>query len=114
MLEGEAEKKRETGKPQARRRGGGGGGGRGERTAPPVSEEQTEPPQNHHLDSVADVVQHVVVDGLPDVPDGALHVGRGDDLMGPQRALVGGQDADLPPGHLLFMDVHGLEEKELW
>lgn len=63
---------------------------------------------------MADVVQHVVVDGLPDVPDGALHVGRGDDLMGPQRALVGGQDADLPPGHLLFMDVHGLEEKELW
>lgn len=30
--------------------------------------------------------------------------------MGPQRALVGGQDPDLPPGHLLFMDVHGLEE----
>lgn len=61
---------------------------------------------------MADVVQHVVVDGLPDVPDGTLHVGRSDDLMGPQRALVGGQDPDLPPGHLLFMDVHGLEEKE--
>lgn len=68
--------------------------------------------RNHHLDSVADVVQHVVVDGLPDVPDGTLHVGRGDDLVGPQRALIGGQDADLPPGHLLLMDVHGLEETE--
>lgn len=66
--------------------------------------------QNNHLHAVADVVQHVVVDGLADVPDGTLHVGRSDDLMGPQRALVGGQDPDLPPGHLLFMDVHGLEE----
>lgn len=61
---------------------------------------------------MANVVQHVVVDGLPDVPDGTLHVGRGDDLMGPQRALVGGQDPDLPPGHLLFVDVHGLKETQ--
>lgn len=66
--------------------------------------------QNNHLHAVANVVQHVVVDGLPDVPDGTLHVRRSDDLMGPQRALVGGQDPDLPPGHLLFMDVHGLKE----
>lgn len=61
---------------------------------------------------MANVVQHVVVDGLPDVPDGTLHVRRSDDLMGPQRALVGGQDPDLPPGHLLFMDVHGLKDTE--
>lgn len=30
--------------------------------------------------------------------------------MGPRRVLVGGQDPDLPPGHLLFMDVHRLKE----
>lgn len=61
---------------------------------------------------MANVVQHVVVDGLPDVPDGTLHVRRRDDLMSPQRALVGGQDPDLPPGHLLFMDVHSLKATE--
>lgn len=68
--------------------------------------------QKNHLHAVANVVQHVVVDGLPDVPDGTLHVGRSDDFMGPQRALVGGQDPDLPPGHLLFMDVHRLQETQ--
>lgn len=60
---------------------------------------------------MANVVQHVVVDGLADVPDGTLHVGRSDDLVGPQGALVGGQDPDLPPGHLLLVDVHGLKER---
>lgn len=29
--------------------------------------------------------------------------------MGPRCVLVGGQDPDLPPGHLLFMDVHRLK-----
>ena len=58
---------------------------------------------------MADVVQHSVVDGLPDVPDRPLHVGRRDDLMGPRRVLVGGQDPDFPPGHLLLVDVHRLK-----
>lgn len=57
---------------------------------------------------MADVVQYSVVNGLPDVPDRPLHIGRRYDLMGPRRVLVGGQDPDLPPGHLLFMDVHRL------
>lgn len=62
-----------------------------------------------HLYTMADVIQYVVVNRLPDVPDRPLHVSRRYDLMGPRGVLVGGQDPDLPPGHLLFMDVHRLE-----
>lgn len=62
-----------------------------------------------HLDAVADIIQEVVVNGLPDVPDRPLHVCRGDDLMSPWRVFVCGEDADLPPGHLLFVDVHCLQ-----
>lgn len=58
---------------------------------------------------MADVVQYIVVNRLPDVPDRPLHVSRRYDLMGPRSVLVGGQDPDLPPRHLLFMDVHRLE-----
>lgn len=65
-----------------------------------------------HLDAMAHIVQDVVIDGLPDVPDRPLHVGRSDDLMGPGCVLVGGQDPDLPPGNLLFVDVHGLKRHE--
>lgn len=65
-----------------------------------------------HLDAMAHVVQDVVIDGLPDVPDRPLHVGRSNDLMGPGCVLVGGQDPDLPPGNLLFVDVHGLKRHE--
>ena len=65
-----------------------------------------------HLDPVAHIVQHVVVDGLPDVSDRPLHVGRGDDLVGPRRVLVGGEDPDLSPGHLLLVDVHRLNTWE--
>lgn len=61
-----------------------------------------------HLNTMADIIQHGVVDGLPDVPDGPLHIARRYDLMGPCRVLVGGQDTDLPPGHLFFVDVHRL------
>lgn len=61
---------------------------------------------------MANIVQHVVVDGLPDVSDRPLHVGRGDDLVGPRRVLVGGEDPDLSPGHLLLVDVHRLATRE--
>ncbi len=57
---------------------------------------------------MADVVQYSVVDWLSDVPDGPLHISWRYDLMGPWGVLVGGQDPDLPSGHLLFMDVHRL------
>lgn len=57
---------------------------------------------------MADIVQYSVVNGLPDVPDWPLHIGRRYDLMSPSRVLVRGQDPDLPPGNLLFMDVHRL------
>lgn len=61
-----------------------------------------------HLDSVAHVVQQAVVDGLADVADRPLGIGRGDDLVCAGCVFVGGEDADLPPSHLLFVDVHRL------
>ena len=60
---------------------------------------------------MAHVVQEAVVDGLADVAYGPLWVGGGDDLVGAGRVLVGGEDADLPPGHLLFVDIHRLSRK---
>lgn len=65
--------------------------------------------RNEHLDSVAHVVQHAVVDGLADVAHGPLGVGGSDDLVRAGCVLVGGEDADLPPGNLLFVDVHRLQ-----
>lgn len=61
-----------------------------------------------HLHAVAHVVQQAVVDGLADVAHGPLGVGRGDDLVRAGCVLVGGEDADLPPRYLLFVDVHRL------
>lgn len=61
-----------------------------------------------HLHTVADIVQHIVVNGLPDVPNRPFYIRRRDDLVSPRRVLVGGQDPDLSPRHLLFMDVHRL------
>lgn len=63
---------------------------------------------NDHLDSVAHVVQHAVVDGLADVAHRPLGIGWGDDLVCAGCVLVGGEDANLPPGYLLFVDVHRL------
>lgn len=60
---------------------------------------------------MAHVVQHAVVDGLADVAHRPLGIGWGDDLVCAGRVLVGGEDADLPPGHLLFVDVHRLRKR---
>lgn len=60
---------------------------------------------------MAHVVQQAVVDGLADVAHGPLGVGGRDDLVRAGRVLVGGEDADLPPRHLLFVDVHRLKMK---
>lgn len=57
---------------------------------------------------MAHVVQHAVVDGLADVAHRPLGIGWGDDLVCAGCVLVGGEDANLPPGHLLFVDVHRL------
>lgn len=58
---------------------------------------------------MAHVIQHAVVDGLADVAHGPLRIGRGDDFVRAGRVLVGGEDANLPPGDLLFVDVHRLK-----
>lgn len=58
------------------------------------------------------VVQHTVVDGLPDVAYGPLWVVGSNDFMSTRRVFVGGQDANLPPRHLLFVDVNRLVRKK--
>lgn len=55
------------------------------------------------------IVQQCVVDRLPDVAHGPLHVPWGDDLVGTGRVLIRGQDADLSTCHLLLMNVHSLQ-----
>lgn len=61
-----------------------------------------------YLNSVPHVVQHGVVDRFSDISNRSLDVGWSDDLVCSGRVLVGGQDADFSPGHLLLMDVHCL------
>lgn len=58
---------------------------------------------------MANVVQYSVVYGLPDVPDRPLHISWRYDLMSPWCIFVGGEDPNLPPGYLLFVDVHCLK-----
>lgn len=58
---------------------------------------------------MSNVIQHIVVDGLPDVAHRSLRIGRSNNFMWAGRVLIGGQDADLPPRHLLFVNVNGLE-----
>lgn len=67
--------------------------------------------QVSHLDSVSDIVQHAVVDWLPDVSYRSLRVGRSNDLVRTARVLVGGQGANLSPCHLLLVNVNCLRAK---
>lgn len=60
---------------------------------------------------MAHVVQHAVVDGLADVAHGSLGVGGGNDLVCARGVFVSCEDANLPSGHLLFMDVHRLQTR---
>ena len=57
---------------------------------------------------MTDVVQDGVVDRLPDVFGRTFGIGGGDDLVLSIAGLVGGEDADFPPGDLLLVDVHRL------
>lgn len=58
---------------------------------------------------MSDVIQDTVVDGLPDVAHRSLWIARSNYFMWAGRVLIGGQDADLPPRYLLFVDVDGLK-----
>lgn len=58
------------------------------------------------------IIQQCVIDGLSNVAHRPLHVARGDDLVGARGVFVCGQDADLPTCHLLFMNVHSLQERD--
>jgi len=60
-------------------------------------------------DSVAQVVESVVVDRAPHVLDRLLGIGRGDDFKLPVGGLAGGQYTYLTTSHLLLVDGHGLK-----
>ena len=51
------------------------------------------------------------VDGFPDVFDGPLRVDGRDDFELTRGGLVGGEDADLSPSHLLLMNHHRLRQE---
>lgn len=61
---------------------------------------------------MAHVVKHAVVDGLANVAHRPFGIGGGDDLVCAGRVLVGGEDANFPPSHLLFVDVHRLQTED--
>lgn len=61
-----------------------------------------------YLYTVAYVIQQTVVNGFADVAYRPLRIGWCDDLVRAGSVLIGGEDANLSPGHLLFMDVHRL------
>ncbi len=63
---------------------------------------------------MSNVIQHTVVDGLPDVAHWPLRIGRSNNFMWARRVLIGGQDADLPPRHLLFVNIDGLKGDKHW
>ena len=58
---------------------------------------------------MADIIQQTVVDRFEDGADRPLGIGWRDDLVRARGVLIGGEDADLTPGHLLFVDVHRLK-----
>lgn len=70
------------------------------------------PHYSAYLDSMANVIQHVVVDGLPDVAHWPLWIGWSYNFMSARRVFIGSQDADLPPRYLLLVNVNGLEEEK--
>lgn len=61
---------------------------------------------------MANVIQHTVVDGLPDVAHWPLRIGWSYNFMSARRVFIGGQDADLPPRYLLLVNVNRLEEEK--
>lgn len=68
--------------------------------------------RSDHLDSVAHVVQHAVVDGLADVAHRPLRVGGGNDLVRARCVFISRKDTNFTSGHLLFMDVHRLQAED--
>lgn len=65
-----------------------------------------------YLHSVSYVVQQAVVDRLADVAHRPLGIGRSDDLVCARGILIGSEDANFTPGHLLFVDVDRLENEQ--
>ncbi len=61
-----------------------------------------------YLYAMAYVIQQTVVNGLADVAYRPLRIGCCNDLVCAGSVLIGGEDANFSPGHLLFMDVHRL------
>lgn len=65
-----------------------------------------------YLYTVSYVIQQAVVNRLADVAHGPLGIGRSNDLVCARGILISSEDADLTPGHLLFVDVHRLQSEQ--
>lgn len=61
---------------------------------------------------MAGVVQNIVVNRLAYVAHWSLRIGWRNDFVGAGSVLIGSQDTNLPPRHLLFMNIHRLKEGE--
>lgn len=68
--------------------------------------------ENHsYFDAVSNIVKQSIVDWLPNVAHGPLHVAGGDDLVGARGVLICGQDADFSTRHFLLMNIHSLHQE---
>lgn len=65
-----------------------------------------------YLHTVTDIVQRAVIDRFANVPHRPLGIGWSNDFMRAGGVLIGCDDADLPPRHFFFVDVHRLEGKK--
>ncbi len=64
-----------------------------------------------YLHTVTDIIQRAVIDRFANVPHRPLGIGWCNDFMRAGGVLIGCEDADLPPRHFFFVDVHRLEGK---
>lgn len=65
-----------------------------------------------YLHTMTDIIQRAVIDRFANVPHRPLGIGWSNDFMRAGGVLIGCEDADLPPRHFFFVDVHRLEERK--
>lgn len=65
-----------------------------------------------YLHTMTDIIQRAVIDRFANVPHRPLGIGWSNDFMCAGGVLIGCEDADLPPRHFFFVDVHRLEERK--
>lgn len=64
-----------------------------------------------YLHTMTNIIQRAVINRFANVPHRPFGIGWSNDFMRAGGVLIGGEDADLPPRHLFFMDVHCLNSR---